>query len=830
MPYNDDQIEKLKATDPAIVRQALERLTPEQRADLSDSIKAYNTKKAQPAQQEEGWISRNIGKPLAGLATDIGQGITGVANAMVGEPVVAAAKTLGATDWAAKQEAGFQAARQASEQRAQEGGTVSRVNQMLGAAIPQTAAASLMPGSGLAANTLKAGATVFATTPGSVSDRSTAANVAMATVPVAAGLGKAAGKVLSVGKGAATNLLANTKVGNAIGIKMVQNPEYAGADELLDLFMKEKIRPDTAAITGDPVQIAKSRALARQSPEYSKWLMGQAKEGVAALDAVVSSVQQEAKLAGWQNLDQVRAAAESGGKRSAAAKALLQAVDQSGDDWKQIAQTSGNLKLFLAKMKSDADFDRLNAMDTAIREQKFSAAKALADQANAGAKAGEKSAIRGLSDKLDYDISRTKQAWQSDLQGILDENKTIQAQADQQVAKIKKAESLGRLAPKNAQAKIADINAATEGALKAQTAKMDTINSARGSEIDGLKGAFTKQAEGIRGETKIIKPTMRQVADVPGSAFVRDLKDAISKVDDPLLNKTLARIESGEQDMSFAGLRQLRSEINAHVSQMKGGQAAPSGASIAQAERVAKSLGRHLDEYAAGNGAEFQQAYQTANENFKANVVPYKKANFGKALAADDPTRAAAIFQGSNLYDKQKMWSLLDKKGQAAVKSGLITGAIEKAEKSAPGVVGLDYSPAQTATALRKILKDDTISVISKGDPDFAARIAGMEKIMTSISKSNVGFVPETGATLESFTSPKKLAKPLELASYALNWFGRKQAIDAMTNPKAKGLLVVASKLKEDSPALRDIIYNKLPIALGITAGNSAAGTAEGEK
>ena len=46
MPYTDEQIEGLKSYDENTQREAIGRLSPEERADLAQSVQAYNERKA----------------------------------------------------------------------------------------------------------------------------------------------------------------------------------------------------------------------------------------------------------------------------------------------------------------------------------------------------------------------------------------------------------------------------------------------------------------------------------------------------------------------------------------------------------------------------------------------------------------------------------------------------------------------------------------------------------------------------------------------------------------------------------------------------------------
>ena len=196
-------------------------------------------------------------------------------------------------------------------------------------------------------------------TPGDDRDRAIAGTTALVATPVFQAGGELAGWLGKKG----LNALAGTGLGNRLGIKTMLNPKYAGAPELSSALDEAGITSHTVGdVTGDPIIRAREDALARNNPKMMDLRMKENQQAAAYGDRVVSDLRSTLKDTGWQNIDDLKAAVEDGGRRAPQAQALLNAIDNSGDDWKRIAQTSGNLNLMVKKLKADALYDKAEAI------------------------------------------------------------------------------------------------------------------------------------------------------------------------------------------------------------------------------------------------------------------------------------------------------------------------------------------------------------------------------------------------------------------------------------------------------------------------------------
>jgi len=197
--------------------------------------------------------------------------------------------------------------------------------------------------------------------------------------------------------GKAASVLAGTKLGARLGIPeggpaptAQLKPEYAGqAAPLQDQIAAVEAGADPNAlpprqpsalglskqldeagitshtvgdVTGDPIVRAREDALARNNPKMMALRLQENQQASNYGDKVVADLRSTLNTTGWQNVDDLKAAVAAGGKRAPQAQALLNAIENSGDDWKRIAQTSGNLNLMVNKLKADQLYDKAEAI------------------------------------------------------------------------------------------------------------------------------------------------------------------------------------------------------------------------------------------------------------------------------------------------------------------------------------------------------------------------------------------------------------------------------------------------------------------------------------
>lgn len=166
----------------------------------------------------------------------------------------------------------------------------------------------------------------------------------------------------------AYNALAGTKLGERLGITLEVKPEYRGGpgnpgalERSAELDQAGIPSHTVGDVTGDRSVRKMEDAIGRNNPQMDAFRQKTINETSAYADEVLNRLNSAMKQEGWSNLSQVEAAAK-GGKRQKEAQALLEAVNNSGDDWKQIAKTDGGMELIGRKLKADAKFDRAEAI------------------------------------------------------------------------------------------------------------------------------------------------------------------------------------------------------------------------------------------------------------------------------------------------------------------------------------------------------------------------------------------------------------------------------------------------------------------------------------
>lgn len=93
--------------------------------------------------------------------------------------------------------------------------------------------------------------------------------------------------------------------------------------------------------------------------------LAQNKSARLSADKLSDSYQKEmmaTQFAGKTGLKRLKAVAHSGGARANTAKELLNDIKNAGDDWNQIIQTSGNVRLFRSKVIADRKFDKVRQL------------------------------------------------------------------------------------------------------------------------------------------------------------------------------------------------------------------------------------------------------------------------------------------------------------------------------------------------------------------------------------------------------------------------------------------------------------------------------------
>lgn len=167
----------------------------------------------------------------------------------------------------------------------------------------------------------------------------------------------------------AKNALAGTKLGDRLGISLEVKPQYRGGpgnpgalERSAELDQAGIPSHTVGDVTGDRSVRKMEDAIGRNNPEMDAFRQKTINETSAYADEVLNRLNTAMRQEKWSSLADVEKAAASGGKRQKEAQALLEAVKNSGDDWKLVAKTDGGMELIGRKLKADSLYDHAEAI------------------------------------------------------------------------------------------------------------------------------------------------------------------------------------------------------------------------------------------------------------------------------------------------------------------------------------------------------------------------------------------------------------------------------------------------------------------------------------
>lgn len=173
------------------------------------------------------------------------------------------------------------------------------------------------------------------------------------------------------------------KFGDRLKVPTKINPNFidrATGESPLDLSRKldeAGITEHTPGmLTGDFEQAAWESSLAKKDPVFANKLIKANQQATEYADNVLNGLRSAMKAERWNNLADVKAAAEAGGKRSPEARMILNVIENSGEDWAKIAQAGGKLELFLKKLEADKLYDDFGRAAAAV-DNRYGIADAL---------------------------------------------------------------------------------------------------------------------------------------------------------------------------------------------------------------------------------------------------------------------------------------------------------------------------------------------------------------------------------------------------------------------------------------------------------------------
>jgi len=273
-----------------------------------------------------------------------------------------------------------------------------------------------------------------------------------------------------------------------------------------------------------------------------------------------------------------------------------------------------------------------------------------------------------------------------------------------------------------------------------------------------------------------------------------------------------------QKDLTYSGFSRLRSALRSMKSdsQMGAGQLVGNESSAALGQ-LQSAVEKDMQDFAEYNGGKFAQARKSADQFYVQNVVPYKDKAIVNALrnAPPDEVFQKFILKGDLKDRASEFYSMLDPKGQAAVRVGLVSRAMDEATKSG------NFSPdvfSNQMTAYR-----GAKGAIFSGED--AWQLDGFSKLMKAISGSAAfnqasangrSLIPHMMATeVGGGLVGAAMGHPSALAPAAGQYGIALLAKNLFTTTVGKNLLLAASTEKMGSSALQKLVEEQLPKVIG---------------
>jgi hypothetical protein len=257
---------------------------------------------------------------------------------------------------------------------------------------------------------------------------------------------------------------------------------------------------------------------------------------------------------------------------------------------------------------------------------------------------------------------------------------------------------------------------------------------------------------------------VQEIADglgyVPATKSLQELQRAIAELKRvPSSNKkTIGKLQDIYDDfvetvddkvsmrnLSYSDLRLIRTNLSDQISDALRGKNAAVGTNEARyLQKIKSAIDLDLNHFANTKSPELKKAWREADDYYKTSVVPYKNAALAKVLKNEPPEKIYGAFvkrssdaEGKFSPEAARFYNMLDEKGKAAVRYGIVRNAFEKSK----GDRGI-FSPATFATEIKN--SAPAVAAFFKGEK--RQELLGFQKLMRAIEQSGrVASNPPTG-------------------------------------------------------------------------------------
>jgi hypothetical protein len=271
-------------------------------------------------------------------------------------------------------------------------------------------------------------------------------------------------------------------------------------------------------------------------------------------------------------------------------------------------------------------------------------------------------------------------------------------------------------------------------------------------------------------------------------------------------------------DLSYNGVRGLRSDLGSMISDYyKGTNAATGSKGVQVLQGIKDAIEGDLNAFTAANGPDLASAAKRADSIYKNEVIPFKDKALASAVKSSEPDQIYKTFIQAGKGDRaQKFYNALDSDGQAAVRSQMVQDAFTNATDGAQ-----PFSPAKFAQSLEKV--KDASGVFFKGQDKF--ELDGFTNLMRHIQRAGqVGENPTNGQRLVQTLMAGEgvgavggamLGHPAGLVAPALSVASARALTKLFSSNLGKRLLLAAADTPVGSSAMENLIQEDLPRVLG---------------
>lgn len=258
-------------------------------------------------------------------------------------------------------------------------------------------------------------------------------------------------------------------------------------------------------------------------------------------------------------------------------------------------------------------------------------------------------------------------------------------------------------------------------------------------------------------------------------------------------------------DNSYGLIRDLRSNIGSKLESLYSGENGLVGTSSSRViSKLKESIEKDLTNFTDSQGGELAKVARKANQYYKDEVVPYKTTQMAKALkdAPEDEIRDMFIKQGKE-GRAQQFYDLLEPRGQAAVRFGIVNDAADFAKDYVTGLI----DPTKFSQKLASM--DSPTKAFFKGS-DYQ-QIKGLQNLMAQLGERATPAADQVGVKARG----KSVTDKANDSDHILKFLLHAKGVSWLLHTKVgSSLLSASSDLSPKSKAMANLVSNVMTKAL----------------